>query len=199
MDLPPARHRPSQLWRPWVLLSLAAYYWPVKSVGIDPLITPSWLLWTLIAVTMFSLGTLVRHDELEPLRKRPWWVVLGVLTQTAVMPLAAWSITRCVSMPDEIAAGVILVGCVPGAMASNVLTHSAGGSVAFSVSLTVTSTLLSPLTVPILLALLAGKTTETSLWSLSIWLTIYVVVPTVCGYLLAQTLDTNVRVVASDC
>lgn len=174
-----------------IVFSLAAYFWPVERAGFDPLITPSWLLWTLIAITMFSLGTLVRREELEPLKKRPWWVMLGVATQTSVMPIAAWVVTRVVPMSDEIAAGVILVGCVPGAMASNVLTHSAGGSVAFSVSLTVTSTLLSPFTVPMLLWLLAGKMSETSLWSISLWLTLYVVVPTGLGYLMANRWSTT--------
>ncbi len=71
------------------------------------------LLWSLIVVTMFCLGTLVRPDELRPLRSRPWWVVLGVATQILVMPVAAWLATRLIPMPEEIAAGVILVGCVP--------------------------------------------------------------------------------------
>ena len=52
--------------------------------------------------------------------------------------------------------GVILVGCVPGAMASNVLTLAARGNTSYSVSLTTSATLLSPLIVPFALWLTLG-------------------------------------------
>jgi BASS family bile acid:Na+ symporter len=144
------------------------------------------LLWSLIVVTMFSLGTLVDPQELRPLREKPWWVLLGVLVQLTVMPLAAWLVTRVIELDDELAAGVILVGCVPGAMASNVLTSTARGSVAYSVSLTSVATILSPLTVPGVLWLISGVQAEHSLATASIRLAVLVVMPTVVGYLLSR-------------
>ncbi len=131
-----------------MLTSGIALVWPAEQWGFDPFTSNTQLLWSLIVITMLSLGTLVQPDELQPLRERPWWVALGVAAQVLVMPTAAWLATRLVPMEEELAAGVILVGCVPGAMASNVLTNTAGGSVAYSVSLTTVATLLSPLTVP---------------------------------------------------
>ena len=170
-----------------VVTSAIALIWPVDSLGFDPLAAPSWLLWTLIAVTMFCLGTLVQPDELLPLRKRPWWVVLGVATQVLVMPAAAWLVTKTVPMSPELAAGVILVGCVPGAMASNVLTNTAGGSVAYSVSLTTVATLLSPLTVPAVLSLVATAESDTPLLWTSLQLSLFVVLPTSIGYWLSRS------------
>lgn len=183
----------------WILLGLVtssalAYWWPAGAVGFDLFKTPPSWLWTLIVVTMFSLGTLVRPEELEPLRRHPWWVALGVLTQLAVMPAAAWAVTWLLPLSPELTAGVILVGSVPGAMASNVLTHTARGSVAYSVSLTVTATLLSPLTVPAVLALLLGEmpdgqTADQQLVDpreTSLALLLRVVVPVVAGYLVAR-------------
>lgn len=169
-----------------VLTSSIALVWPAEQWGFDPFASNAWLLWSLIVVTMFSLGALVKPDELVPLRQRPWWVALGVLTQVLVMPAAAWLVTRLVPMNDEVAAGVILVGCVPGAMASNVLTNTAGGSVAYSVSLTSVATLLSPLTVPTVLWVVAGKQTEQSLGRSALLLAFLVVLPTVVGYLLSR-------------
>ena len=131
---------------------------------------------------MFFLGTLVRKEELIPLKQRPWWVGLGVLTQVLVMPAVAWGVTRVIPMEADLAAGVILVGCVPGAMASNVLTSTARGSVAYSVSLTSVATLLSPLTVPIVLWIVAGAETEESLVWASLRLSVLVVLPTVLGF-----------------
>ncbi len=55
--------------------------------------------------------------------------------------------------------GVVMVGCVPGAMASNVLTLAARGNVSYSLSLTTSATLLSPILVPLVLwAALTGLT-----------------------------------------
>ena len=169
-----------------VFTSALAYLWPVQQLAFDPFTPPASIktefIWTLVAVAMFFLGTLVRRDELIPLFQRPWWVGLGVLTQVLVMPAVAWGVTRVIPMERDLAAGVILVGCVPGAMASNVLTSTARGSVAYSVSLTSVSTLLSPLTVPLVLWIVAGAETEQSLaWS-SLRLSVLVVLPTIVGF-----------------
>ncbi len=174
----------------WLLVTSGiALFWPIDRVGFDPFAPSPALLWSLIVATMFSLGTLVRRPELLPLRKRPWWVLLGVLAQVLVMPAAAWSVTKLVPMSSELAAGVILVGCVPGAMASNVLTHTAGGSVAFSVTLTSVATLLSPVTVPAVLSVVAGPSWTPSLDSpavTSMRLLFGVVLPTVVGFVLSD-------------
>ncbi len=171
-----------------VVTSGIAFVWPAEQLGFDPFVLTSSLLWTLIVITMFSLGTLVRPDELRPLRDHPWWVVLGVTTQILVMPAAAWLVTQIVPMPDELAAGVILVGCVPGAMASNVLTSTAGGSVAYSVSLTAVATLLSPISVPTVLRIVAGQNPEHSLGKSALQLAVLVVLPTVVGFVLSRKL-----------
>ncbi|MFK8112550.1 MAG: bile acid:sodium symporter family protein [Rubripirellula sp.] len=171
----------------WLVVSSGvAYLWPSDAVGFDPFVGEAWLLWSLIVITMFSLGTLVRADELLPLRQRPWWVILGVAVQVTVMPAAAWLVTRLIPMDPHLAAGVILVGCVPGAMASNVLTSTARGSVAYSVSLTAVATLVSPLTVPAVLWVVSGMQAEHSLTKAAVRLALLVVLPTIVGYGAAQ-------------
>lgn len=175
-----------------VLTSGLALIWPTERMSYDPFVVTSSLLGWLIVITMLSLGMLVRPEELQPLRRRPWWVVLGVATQVLIMPVAAWLVIQVVPMSSSLAAGVILVGCVPGAMASNVLTNTAGGSVAFSVSLTTVATLLSPITVPAVLWIFADVQSETPLMSSrdqAITLLLKVVLPTIAGYLLARRID----------
>ena len=169
-----------------VVTSGIALVWPVERFGFDPFRASTWHLWALIVVTMLALGTLVRRDELRPLRQHPWWVVLGVATQLIVMPAAAWLMTRLFPLPEEIAAGVILVGCVPGAMASNVLTNLARGSVAYSVSLTTIATLVSPVTVPALLWIVTGFRSDQSLTKPAVQLAMLVVLPTVVGFLASR-------------
>ncbi|MGI9467302.1 MAG: bile acid:sodium symporter family protein [Rubripirellula sp.] len=169
-----------------VFSSVLAYAWPVQQLQFDPFTPPDSikkpLIWALVACAMFFLGTLVRREELGPLLKHPWWVVLGVLTQILVMPATAWGVTQLIPLDQDIANGVILVGCVPGAMASNVLTSTARGSVAYSVCLTSVATLLSPLTVPLMLWVVASAATEKSLLESSILLSVLVVLPTVLGF-----------------
>ncbi len=184
----------------WLLVSSGiALVWPDESFGYDPFLLENRSRWILIALTMFALGTLIRREELEPLRRRPWWVGYGIAAQVLVMPLAAWLMTQIVPLPDDIAAGVILVGCVPGAMASNVLTKAAGGNVAYSVSLTSVATLLSPITVPTALWLLSRvDLSDVSMkpQQVAMQLAVRVVIPTILGYLLSRK-SSHVRRLAS--
>ncbi len=134
---------------------------------------------------MFCLGTAVQWHELEQLREAPLNVFAGLTAQCILMPSLAWTITRLLPLDDEIAAGVILVGCVPGAMASNVLTMTARGNVSYSVSLTTIATLASPITVPALLWLLVGSSGDESSFSpakTSFDLLRMVVLPVVAGF-----------------
>ncbi len=179
-----------------VVTSGIAFFWPANDFGLDPFASTPLLLWSLIVITMFSLGTLVRQDELVPLRERPWWVALGVAAQVTVMPAAAWLVTRVVPMNEELAAGVILVGCVPGAMASNVLTSTAGGSVAYSVSLTSVATLLSPISVPAVLWIVTGMQSQQSLTKPALLLALLVVLPTIFGFVVSQSLHTVQQIAA---
>lgn len=175
-----------------VLTSSAALWWPAEQIGFDPFRTPAALLWGLIVVTMFSLGTLVRPAELQPLKRRPWLVFVGVGVQVTVMPLLAWLATQMIDLPPGVAIGVILVGCVPGAMASNVLTCNAGGSVGYSVSLTTIATLLCPITVPTALWLCAGVETDPSTLKpgkTALMLFLLVVIPTIVGFLVSLRWD----------
>ena len=141
------------------LLSVLAYLWPHwASTDVEPfasIVDP--FVWTkaylkhLFALTMFAIGCLLPRDEVRQVFHR-WPTVLGgTALQYTLMPLLAYLIAKTFSMPDDLRLGIILVGCVPGAMASNVLTLTARGNVSYSVSLTTSATILSPLIVPAVL------------------------------------------------
>lgn len=146
--------------RNWLLLALIAssgiaYAWP-GSAGWNPFQLPSTGIRWLVVVTMFCLGLTVRLEELHELKHHPFAVLQGVLLQCTLMPLLAWLAVQALNLEGALAQGVIVVGCVPGAMASNVLTMTARGNVSFSISLTTVATLLSPLSVPIALSFIGG-------------------------------------------
>jgi BASS family bile acid:Na+ symporter len=170
-----------------VLLSLLAFWWPsLVSTEFDPFVaTASSLKW-IIAVTMLAIGSLLPRDEIRQVLQR-WPTVLGgTAVQYLSMPLLAYCVGRAMGFEGAMLTGIIMVGCVPGAMASNVLTLAAGANVSYSVSLTTSATLLSPLMVPLALMLTLGQWRTFSAVDMGTTLLWTVVLPVVIGHLLSR-------------
>lgn len=170
-----------------VLLSLAAYgwttWWPDRW---DPFTATAPGLKGLFAVTMLAIGSLLPHDEIRQVMRR-WPTVLGgTAIQYATMPLLAYGLGRLFGLEGPWMTGVVLVGCVPGAMASNVLTLVARGNVSYSVSLTTSATLFSPLAVPFVLWLALRESVDfpvlPTMWTLC-WMVVF---PVVLGHYLSR-------------
>lgn len=164
------------------LLSWAAYSWD-QWFAFDPFLASSGWLLPLFACTMFAIGALLPRDEIVQVARRWPAVVAGTIIQYTSMPLLAWGLATAFGLTGADFIGVVLAGCVPGAMASNVLTLVARGNVSYSVSLTTSATLLSPLVVPAALWLALGNSGDfphlETMWTLT-WT---VVLPVVAGYL----------------
>jgi len=73
------------------------------------------------------------------------------------MPLLGFTLAKLSGFPPEIAAGIILVGCSPNGMASNVMSYLAKANLALSVTITAVSTMLAPIFTPLLMKLLGGE------------------------------------------
>lgn len=177
-------------------LSALAYGWPAFGVSVDPFVASKPWLTAIISAAMFCLGCLMPADELKRVGER-WPTVLGgVAVQYLTMPLLAWTLAMAFQIPEPLRSGVVLVGCVPGAMGSNVLTALAKGNVSYSVSLTTLATLLSPLVVPWSLRLTAGAEIDTTVFDgLAAKLVSTVVLPVLGGHLLCR-LFKNFAVIA---
>lgn len=173
----------------WLLaLSAIAFFWPQELLrGFDPFVATKSYLWHLIAVTMFAIGWMLPRDEVTQVAKRWPLVLAGTAVQFSTMPLLAWLVATLGGFSDEQFIGLIIVGCVPGAMASNVLTLMAKGNVSYSLSLTTSATLLSPLFVPLALKLALGKTVEFQTLEVMWQLTWAIVLPVVGGHLLGRS------------
>ena len=182
-----------------ILLCGLALLWPGLAQGVglseqaaldwDPFLFSRPVLPWLFAAVMFCLGCLLPRDELAQVLRRWPQVAGGTAVQYTVMPLAAWMLARAMQLPPELQIGVVLVGCVPGAMASNVLTLAARGNVSYSVSLTTSATLLSPAVVPLVLYLLfrQGHQAAALLARQGFWVLVSQVVgPVLGGHLLAR-------------
>ncbi|GAB6044006.1 bile acid:sodium symporter family protein [Endothiovibrio diazotrophicus] len=141
-----------------LLAAVAAYFVPELFLPVKPLI--SWFF----GATMLALGVVLNPDELKETLNHPGQIGIGVITQYTVMPLAGFAAAWISGLPPALALGLIIVGCAPGAMASNVIVYLAGGAVAYSVALTTVSTLLAPLLTPALVKLLGGVFMPVPFW-----------------------------------
>ncbi|MFT3935141.1 MAG: bile acid:sodium symporter family protein [Chitinophagaceae bacterium] len=137
----------------------------------------------LLQVIMFGMGSELSLQELANIFKRPKGVVAGVICHYTIMPLVGFTLATVFNFPREIAAGVILVGCCPSGLASNVMAYMARANLALSVAVTTVSTLLSPLFTPLLMRLLAGRLVSVHFLDMAWDTTKVVILPIVAGLL----------------
>lgn len=151
-------------------------------------------LW-LFAATMFALGVVLDPAEMQATLGRPRAILAGVATQYTVMPLLGFAAAWFGGLPPALALGFVIVGCAPGAMASNVIVYLAGGAVAYSIALTTLSTLLSPLLTPLLVQWLGSAFLDIPFWPMTQTILMTVVAPLVAGMGLRQILGRQLALV----
>src|SRR5690606_24344879 len=103
------------------------------------------LIVPLLMIIMFGMGTTMGLKDFEGVVKSPRSVIIGLLCQFTIMPLVGYMLATSFDFPPEVAAGVILVGCSPSGLASNVMSYIAKANVALSLTITAVATLLAPL------------------------------------------------------
>lgn len=188
----------------WLSISSAiAFYWTTWFPGIfDPFGADAsgyYLKWLIVA-TMFAIGLLLPRDEVDQVFRRWPIVIAGTGIQYTTMPLLAFVVATAGGFEDAAFVGIVVVGCVPGAMASNVLTLNALGNTSYSVSLTTVATVLSPIAVPLALGLTLAADESVDRQKLvesSQFLLLVVVVPVVVGHVLGRALGQRQRAVRS--
>ena len=141
----------------------------------------------IIGVIMFSMGLTLTTEDFKILAQRPFDICVGAIAQYLIMPFLALGLTKLLNLPDGIALGLILVGCCPGGVSSNIMSYLCGGDVAFSVGMTTVSTILSPVMTPFLVSFLASGT-HISIKALPMLVSIVetVILPVALGFLLQK-------------
>ncbi|MHC4364154.1 MAG: bile acid:sodium symporter family protein [Planctomycetota bacterium] len=134
------------------------------------------------ALTMFGIGAVLQVEDFKRILEKPVIVLIGCCAQFSIMPVGAFLLTKAFGFGPEIAAGLILTGSAPGAMASNVMSYIAKADTAYSVSLTMVSTLLCPLLTPGLTLLLAGAMMKVNFWQMVLDVIYMVIVPLFVGF-----------------
>jgi BASS family bile acid:Na+ symporter len=83
----------------------------------------------------------------------------------------------------EIASGVILIGCVSSALASNVMSYISGANLALAITIGAFSTIISPFATPFLMKTLAGQYIQINILEMMVDITNMVIIPIVAGFI----------------
>jgi len=151
----------------------------------------SLLIVPLLQIIMFGMGSQMSLEDFKGVIKMPKGVIIGVMIQFLMMPLIAFSITRIFNFPPEIAAGIILIGCVPSGLASNVMTYIGRGNLPLSVTLAACCTLLGPFITPFLMKTLAGQYIEVSVWNMMLDIMNMIILPIIAGFIFNMFYNAN--------
>lgn len=114
------------------------------------------LITPLIQLIMFGTGCSMGIKDFIELSRAPKSVVIGVVAQYTIMPLSGYVLAKVMGFDDEIAAGVILLGCAPTSVTASLFSYLAKANVALAITVTSITTLIAPLLIPLLMKVLAG-------------------------------------------
>ena len=139
-----------------------------------------------LAIIMFGLGLGLTVADFKRVITIPRDFIIGFLGQVIILPIIAFILIHIISMPPEIALGVMIIAAAPGGVTSNILTKFANGDVALSVTLTAVVSLLSVITVPLIVYNSASFlgfeiTKEISMINIAVKMFFVVTVPVIFG------------------
>jgi len=161
--------------------------WSIPEFDLKILIVP------LIQMIMFGMGTTLSVADFARVFKMPWPVFIGLVAQFLIMPLTGLVLARTFGFEATIAAGVVLIGCCPSGVASNVMCYLGRGDVALSVTVTSCTTLVSPLMTPLLMSKLGGQYLPVPFMPMMLEIINMIIVPIVAGLIANHILYSRQR------
>jgi BASS family bile acid:Na+ symporter len=175
-----------------VVAAAAGYFYPavfteVGGVKLKTLINP------LLQMTMFGVGATMGWRDFAAVATNPRGVVVGLLAQFVIMPFVGFGLSRAFAFDAEVAAGVVLIGCVPCGLASNVINYIAKANVPLSITLTACATLLGPAVTPALMRFLGRTLVEIDVAAMTWDMTKIVLLPIAAGLVINQALGERAK------
>jgi BASS family bile acid:Na+ symporter len=163
----------------------------VTAVAIFTYFFPDTFTWvkgnaqtSVLGFIMLTMGLTLSKDDFRILISRPIDMLIGVTAQYLLMPLIAWTIAKAFNLPHPVAIGLLLVGCCPGGVSSNIMSFLCKGDVAFSVGMTTMTTLLAPVMTPLLMFYLAGENIDVDALGMFKSILIVTILPVALGFTL---------------
>lgn len=172
----------------------------VSAVAVFTYFFPNTFAWvkgnaqtSILGFIMLTMGLTLSKEDFRILISRPMDMLIGVTAQYLLMPLIAWTISKTFSLPHPVAVGLLLVGCCPGGVSSNIMSFLCKGDVAFSVGMTTITTLLAPIMTPILMLHLAGENIDVDAIGMFKSILIVTILPIALGLGLNAALNKSTR------
>lgn len=160
----------------------------VTAIAVLTFFVPDLFVWVrgttqtvILGIIMLTMGLTLTTQDFRILARRPGDILIGACAQFLVMPCVAWLLVRIFHLEPALALGILLVGCCPGGVSSNIMSYLCHGEVAFSVGMTCTSTLLAPVMTPLLMELTAGEIIEIDAVGMFLNILIVTIIPVGIG------------------
>jgi BASS family bile acid:Na+ symporter len=165
-----------------ILIVIVAYNFPDYFVAYNGVKFSKFII-PILQVIMLGMGSTITEEDFMAIVKTPKLVLIGLVAQFMIMPLLGFGLTKLFDFPAEIAAGMVLIGCSPSGLASNVMAMLAKANLALSICITTMATLLAPILTPLLMKTLGGELIEIKFLSMVWDMTKIVILPVVLGVL----------------
>ncbi len=120
------------------------------------------LLAALLIVLMTGMGATLERSHVRDVLAKPRGVLVGLASQFGWMPLIATGLALAFGLPDELALGLLIVGCTPGGTTSNLFAYLSKADVALSIAMTAISTVVAVVAMPAVLWLYGRTFTDSS-------------------------------------
>lgn len=158
-----------------ITLIFPDYFIQINGFPLKRLIIP------LLQLIMFGMGTTMTWQDFADVVKMPKAVIIGLICQFTIMPVVGFILAHSFNFEPEIAAGIILIGCSPSGLASNVMAYIAKANVPLSITITSFATLLAPILTPALMKFVGGQFIEISFWAMMWDIMLMIIFPLILG------------------
>lgn len=145
----------------------------------------------ILGIIMLTMGLTLTPSDFRLLARRPMDIFVGTLAQFSIMPVVAFTLSWLFAQipvlapyGNDLVIGIVLVGCCPGGVSSNIMSFLCRGDVAYSVGMTCASTLLAPILTPLLVLWLAGAKVEVDAVGMFQQILIVTIIPIALGFML---------------
>ena len=109
-----------------------------------------------LGVIMFGLGLSLTTKDFARVLSYPKAVVVALVCQVLILPAVCFGLVYALSLPPELAVGMMLLAASPGGTTANLFSHLAHGDVALNITLTAVNSLLAVLTLPLVVNFALG-------------------------------------------
>ncbi|XP_056022013.1 ileal sodium/bile acid cotransporter-like [Ostrea edulis] len=117
----------------------------------------------MLITIMFGMGSITEIAPLLKHIKRPFGILIGMMSQFVVLPLVTFGLAHALTLPNVPALGMLVMGCCPSGSTSNVFSYWVDGDVPLSISMTTASTVLAFGLMPLNLLIYSGSWTDDNL------------------------------------